>query len=116
MSEIKTPKMSDYYRSISKCPECQGLGYKEYEAGLIRMVCWACNGTGIVGESLRLDAVNEPSYLILPEPIEGKTLDETADIARKIIKEAGETSEPDISRIKSDNQSTRVKNTRKPKL
>jgi len=29
-----------------KCPECEGKGYKEYEAGLIQVQCRECNGTG----------------------------------------------------------------------
>jgi len=75
MSEIttETPKMSDYYRSTLKCPECQGLGYGEYESGLIRLPCLVCNGTGEI---------------------------------------------PDVSdsRVESDNQSTGIEDTSKPKL
>jgi len=29
-----------------KCPKCQGLKYLEYEAGLIRLPCQECKGTG----------------------------------------------------------------------
>ena len=29
------------------CPDCDGLGYKEYEAGLIRRHCFRCKGTGV---------------------------------------------------------------------
>jgi hypothetical protein len=28
------------------CKQCNGLGYREYEAGLIRLRCRACNGSG----------------------------------------------------------------------
>ena len=27
------------------CPECNGLGYKEFEHGLIRLQCKKCKGT-----------------------------------------------------------------------
>ena len=29
-----------------ECTECNGLGYKEYEHGLIRLTCARCGGTG----------------------------------------------------------------------
>ena len=31
-----------------KCEACSGLGYREYEAGLIQVGCEVCNGTGEV--------------------------------------------------------------------
>jgi len=30
------------------CLECKGLGFLEYEAGLIRLWCFACKGTGVI--------------------------------------------------------------------
>ena len=30
------------------CQECQGLTYREYESGLVRVICQGCNGTGVV--------------------------------------------------------------------
>ena len=34
-----------------KCPNCQGLGYLEYEAGLIRLRCTMCGGLGVVDDN-----------------------------------------------------------------
>lgn len=34
------------------CKQCNGLGYREYEAGLIRLRCRACNGSGQTAEFL----------------------------------------------------------------
>lgn len=34
------------------CKQCNGLGYREYEAGLIRLRCRACNGSGQINEVL----------------------------------------------------------------
>jgi len=34
------------------CKQCNGLGYREYEAGLIRLRCRACNGSGQTDEVL----------------------------------------------------------------
>lgn len=28
------------------CPECEGKGFKEYQAGLIQIECLNCKGTG----------------------------------------------------------------------
>lgn len=33
-----------------QCPECEGKGFKEYNAGLLQVGCEACNGTGEVEE------------------------------------------------------------------
>jgi len=33
-----------------KCSGCHGLGYREFEAGLIRLVCKDCEGMGIIVE------------------------------------------------------------------
>ena len=30
------------------CPKCNGKGYLEYEAGLIRLTCSYCGGTGYI--------------------------------------------------------------------
>lgn len=32
------------------CPKCGGMGYLEYEAGLIRLPCLNCEGNGIILE------------------------------------------------------------------
>lgn len=31
---------------LKVCSQCKGLRYREYEAGLIRLPCRACHGTG----------------------------------------------------------------------
>ena len=31
---------------MSECPKCHGLGYREFQAGLIRLRCSVCHGTG----------------------------------------------------------------------
>ncbi len=31
-----------------KCPDCEGKGFKEYDAGLVRIGCKTCEGTGKV--------------------------------------------------------------------
>ena len=33
-----------------ECRECMGLGYKEYQSGLIRLRCTRCNGEGNIDE------------------------------------------------------------------
>lgn len=30
------------------CPDCEGKGFKEYEAGLIQVTCQNCDATGKV--------------------------------------------------------------------
>ncbi len=40
-----------------ECPECHGLGYKEYEHGLIRLHCKSCKGTGV--DEPRIDRTSE---------------------------------------------------------
>lgn len=45
---MATPKKLKRY----KCRDCRGLGYKEYEHGLIRLPCQRCNGTGVVTKEL----------------------------------------------------------------
>jgi hypothetical protein len=36
--------------NTKKCARCDGLGYKEYEAGIIRLRCRDCGGTGLAIE------------------------------------------------------------------
>ena len=36
-----------------QCPDCEGLKYLEYEAGLIQISCPRCKGTGAVTDSVR---------------------------------------------------------------
>ena len=76
---------------MSVCPKCEGKGFIEYESGVIMVKCAECNGTGEIDDS--------PKYLIIPEALPGKTLDETADIARKIIKASKDDSISGIGRI-----------------
>lgn len=37
---------------IMKCPACKGLGYLEFEHGLIRISCSYCKGTGEIRREL----------------------------------------------------------------
>uniref|UniRef100_A0A6M3IWY7 Uncharacterized protein n=1 Tax=viral metagenome TaxID=1070528 RepID=A0A6M3IWY7_9ZZZZ len=38
------------------CPNCKGLGFSEFEAGLIRLQCQGCHGTGTVdGKTERVE-------------------------------------------------------------
>ena len=39
-----------------KCEDCEGLGYKEYEHGLIRLPCRECNGTGEIPDDNDIDS------------------------------------------------------------
>lgn len=32
------------------CPKCEGRGYREFEAGLIRLPCLNCEGNGVILE------------------------------------------------------------------
>ena len=47
-----------------ECKSCQGLGYREYEAGLIRLRCHSCHGTGTIdGNPVRvapIEIIEEP--------------------------------------------------------
>lgn len=36
---------------MKQCPDCDGLGFHEYEAGLIRLRCETCKGTGKVQDA-----------------------------------------------------------------
>lgn len=36
-----------------KCETCKGLGFKEYEAGLIQVECEECHGTGEIPDDDR---------------------------------------------------------------
>ena len=70
-----------------QCPNCEGKGYKEYEAGLIQIPCKECNTTGEV-PGWKLDQILKH---------EGKSDDNTSDEGTR-----------------SDDQSTRGTNSRKP--
>lgn len=36
------------------CPKCKGVGFQEFEAGLIQVECSECNGTGKVQQPIPL--------------------------------------------------------------
>ncbi len=44
------------------CNSCKGLGYLEFEAGLIRLWCKLCKGTGVID--------GNPVRVVSIEPIE----------------------------------------------
>ena len=108
-----------------KCPECQGLGYREYESGLIRLPCWLCKGSGDIEDVLTIEtlrkAVGMPAsessskeYLevqngsyIPPEEIESIELP-------KGLEEV--LSDVTYNSVEPSNQPGRIKNTSKSKL
>jgi len=47
MKETKREKTETKRRKIV-CPKCNGKGFLEYQAGLIRVVCPRCKGTGFI--------------------------------------------------------------------
>jgi len=49
-----------------ECPDCKGLGYKEFEHGLIRLHCKSCKGRGVIEDNSR--RVEKPES----EPIKRK--------------------------------------------
>jgi len=46
MKEIQ--KKTETKRRKIVCPKCNGKGFLEYQAGLIRVVCPRCKGTGFI--------------------------------------------------------------------
>jgi len=51
-TKLKKGYKREYYEA--NCPDCEGLGYREYEAGLIRVACITCQGTGKVRKERRI--------------------------------------------------------------
>ena len=41
---------------MAKCPDCDGLRYREYEAGLIRLRCETCKGKGEIKDDTGIDS------------------------------------------------------------
>ena len=96
---------------MSMCPKCNSKGFAEFQHGLFRVDCGLCGGSGEVGPTGEID--DNPKYLIIPEPLPGKTIDETADIARAIIKSSRKRDDS-TNRDRSDNQPLGSGDTRQP--
>jgi len=80
-----------------KCPDCEGAGYKEYEHGLIRIMCSTCNGTGEFEEPLTF--TDESTEMIEVAPGKYEVPDDNTGNAR----------------TGKDNKPSRSKDTGKPK-
>lgn len=49
MTKPKKPRSGYKLELVEEdCPECEGKGFKEYQAGLIRIACLDCDATGKV--------------------------------------------------------------------
>lgn len=70
---------------MSLCEKCQDRGFTEENHGLIMVFCDCEKGRELRAEVTGETDDGNPKYLIIPEPLPGKTIDETADIAREII-------------------------------
>jgi len=57
-----------------KCETCQGLGYREYEHGLIRLRCPECKGTGEVGALLEENVADEVVKIIELQETNGNNI------------------------------------------
>jgi len=111
-----------------KCNRCNGRKYIELDkVGLVVKTCPECHGTGEVDEAyIAADAcsigiasfedaiadADKPIGLIIPEAIPGKTVDETVDIARKIIE--AQVIHDDRDRTERDNSDSGEPNPSKP--
>jgi len=98
------------------CSKCGGRGFNELEHGLNRVFC-DCEK----GKELRVEITGEgddnPKYLIIPEALPNKTIDETIDVAREIIKASKVEIDGDKrnSGTKQDDSSAGSADTRQPK-
>ena len=96
-----------------ECEKCQDKGFEEKNHGLLMVLC-DCKA----GEAKRVELIGEsdgdPKYLIIPQVLPGKTISETADVARKIIKSSKENDDSN-SGTQPDNQSTGSPDTGQPK-
>lgn len=100
------------------CEKCQDRGFIEENHGLIVILCdcekgkeYRAQREAILGIP-KAEVDDEPKYLIIPKPIEGKTIDETAEIAREIIKASRNDSS---SRTESANPNLGSPDTSEPK-
>ena len=108
-----------------ECEKCKDVGFIEYEAGLVVQFCDCEAGKKAEAKQREIlgypetppgPIMNEqfqsserPEYLIIPEAIPGKTIDETVDIARKIIESQFQpegVKNDSVSGDKSDTQSS----------
>lgn len=46
VTEVKKEVKPKRHKVSQKCRVCHGEGYREYEAGLVRIPCRNCKGTG----------------------------------------------------------------------
>ena len=44
--ELREPQSTPSEKATQVCPDCNGLGYREHNGGLIRVTCRACRGKG----------------------------------------------------------------------
>ena len=102
------------------CEKCQDLGIIERNHGLEFSFCDCEIGKAIREKKRAIYGIPEdvsingekPSHLIIPTPIEGKTIEETIDIARELIEVASDSD----NRTKPDNTDTRSGDTSEPEL
>lgn len=86
-----------------KCDACDGLGYREYEAGLIRLSCERCKGTGEVDFYLGgKEEISQNDVAVLPPWQLSK-------------EEIGILNEPSVSRTGQADNSIGSGDTSKPK-
>ena len=107
------------------CPKCLDKGFIEREVGLFRDFCDCEKGLALTAEIMGESGTVPPEaksldteVSVLPDGFEGKTLDETADIAREILESVKDdsdsgTGQPDTTTGSGD--TGEPKRTRKPK-
>ncbi|MBU0598956.1 hypothetical protein KKF61_08300 [Patescibacteria group bacterium] len=84
------------------CPKCKDRGFWELDKiGLHNQIC-DCEAGNRYRAKLGLPEVVLPKYLIIPEALPNKTIEETIDIAREIIN-AGREKDDSIDRTEPDN-------------
>ena len=98
-----------------KCENCEGLGYKEYEHGLIRLLCRECGGKGEI-DGTNSGPGQKPKLLILSERMgNGESLEQLVDKAREIIEASGNKLDDVISGTEPDDKLVRSRDTSQPR-